>query len=100
VGPLLVLQAHAQDGAPTQAQMQQMIATSDFTKTLLQGALPAGVTATPATMFGYVNDRHQWYCTIDMKGTSTKASATQTDPTSPERACVQAVLELARQHAI
>ena len=90
--------SQAQEHAPTKAELQRTFAANDFAKTLIKAAMPAGKNATGS--LGFVNDKHQWYCTIDVTGAGAQASVTETDPASPERACVQAILNLSKQHVI
>lgn len=87
--------AHAEDWTPSKDNLARANAASEFSNKLLKAALPPGKSA--ESVLSYVADEKHWICHVAIKGT--KASVDVTDP-SPDRACVQAVLTLARQGAI
>jgi hypothetical protein len=93
-----VIGAQAQDHTHTKTELDRVFEANKFAKTLMKSAAPAGKTLTGSLR--YVNDRQQWYCSIDVRGDGAKASVTESDATSPERACVQAILQLSKQRVI
>lgn len=82
---------------PSQSDLARTFKANDFANELMKGAAPAGKSLTGS--LGFINDKKTWYCQINVEGGS-KVSAVVNDPTSPERACVQAVLQLSKQKAI
>ena len=90
-------QAQAQGGPPTKAEMDRAFAAQRFVNTLIKAAVPAGKTG--SGMLSFIRDQHQWQCTVDVKANANTVSVTENDAL-PERACVQAILQLSRQHAL
>lgn len=82
---------------PSQAELARASKANEFAKELMKGAAPAGKTLTGS--LGFVRDEGNWYCQVSVDDAS-KATAVAKDPSSPERACVQAVLQLSHQKAI
>lgn len=92
------LAAQAQAGKPSKAEIDRAFKAQTFVQTLTKAAAPEGKNMTAS--LGFSNEMQQWSCSVRVSGNGTDLSVTTTHPSSPERACVSAVLALSKQMAL